>query len=661
MKAQALLISALLLIPASVPAQPAPRPAIAGAIDRVYPSLVRISVVTADHRDGREVKFEISGSGTIISADGYVVTNHHVAGRARRIACTLFDKQEVPADLVGTDPLSDISVLKLRPSTPRTFPFARFGDSAALTRGDAVLAMGSPLALSQSVTLGIVSNMEMIMPGTMRGAFSLDGEDVGTIVRWIGHDAAIYPGNSGGPLVNLAGEIVGVNEISFGLAGAIPASLAQPVAESLIKTGHVRRSWTGLELQPMLRGDARQGALVSWVAAGSPAATAGVASGDVLVAVNGGPVDVKYAEQLPLMNQRLSALPIGRPARLDVSRPTGTVTVAVTPDERPAAEATPAELREWGMVAADLTPPAAREMARASTDGIEVLDLQSGGAAEQARPALRPGDVIVELDGKPIRSVAELQAVTAQRLRAPGRASVLVAFDRDDERRLTIVALARPVPDTPAVESRKASLPVDIQVLTPALAARLGLEGRTGVRITRVRDPQIPLRVGDIVLAIDGAAVKPSSMTDETVFATLLRQYPIGATVTLTVSRDGTQTPVPAVLVAAPRPAREMQRYASPELGFHARELADEDLNDPRRRGMAGGVVVDGIESGGWAALARLRSGDVILDVDGEPVASVDQLGTRLAAATTARRGAIVFKVRRGIRTLFVQLEPLWK
>src|SRR5688572_33416911 len=108
---------------------------------------------------------EASGSGTIISADGFVVTNHHVAGRTRRIICTLPSREEVPADLVGTDPLSDITVLKLRPATPRTFPAASFGDSSTVRRGDPVLAMGSPRALSQSVTLGVASNTEMTMPG----------------------------------------------------------------------------------------------------------------------------------------------------------------------------------------------------------------------------------------------------------------------------------------------------------------------------------------------------------------------------------------------------------------------------------------------------------------------------------------------------------------
>jgi len=132
----------------------------------------------------------------------------------------------IPADLVGTDPLSDIAIIKLRPGTPRTFPVARFGDAARLKVGDSVMALGSPLALSQSVTMGIVSNTEMIMPGLFWpfNRMTLDGEDVGSIVRWIGHDAAIFGGNSGGPLVNMSGEIVGVNEISMGSPGRFRAT-----------------------------------------------------------------------------------------------------------------------------------------------------------------------------------------------------------------------------------------------------------------------------------------------------------------------------------------------------------------------------------------------------------------------------------------------------
>jgi len=147
--------------------------------------------------------------------------------------------------------LADLAIIKLDLTTRREptapVPSAKFGDSSKLKVGDVVLAMGSPGGLSQSVTRGIVANTEMIAPRMMGGGFVLDGENVGELVRWIGHDAIIYPGNSGGPLVNLAGEIVGVNEVGIAsLGGAIPSNLAQHVAADLIKNGSVARSWIGV-------------------------------------------------------------------------------------------------------------------------------------------------------------------------------------------------------------------------------------------------------------------------------------------------------------------------------------------------------------------------------------------------------------------------------
>ena len=280
----------------SATSQPA---AVDVALSKVAPSLVRIHVVSVEYQEGREIKREAAGSGTIISADGHVLTNHHVAGKTRAIICTLATREEIPAELVGTDPLSDIAILKLKPPKPRTFPVAHFGDSTKLKVGERVLALGSPLALSQSVTMGIVSNTEMIMPGMFWpfNRMTLDGEDVGSIVRWIGHDAPIFGGNSGGPLVNMSGEIVGVNEISLGLAGAIPADLANEVADAIIRDGRVKRSWIGLEIQPLLQSSTdAKGALVGGTIEGSPAEKAGLASGDILVRMGTLPVSVRFAD-----------------------------------------------------------------------------------------------------------------------------------------------------------------------------------------------------------------------------------------------------------------------------------------------------------------------------------------------------------------------------
>src|SRR5437667_10099596 len=299
------------------------RAAVEAAITRMRPALVRIHVVSTEYREGREMKMQGVGSGSIISKDGYLVTNHHVAGHAERMVCTLWNREEIEAELVGTDPLTDISVLKLKPGQPREFAAATFGDSSKIAVGDSVLAMGSPMALSQSVTLGIISNVEMIMPrlfGTF-GRMRLDGEDVGALVRWIGHDASIYGGNSGGPLVNLHGEIVGINEIRFGLSGAIPGNLAHGVADQLIAHGKIQRSWLGFDAQPLFKHSKGElGVLVGGVVADSPASRAGLQAGDLLLRLGDAPTNVRYDEQIPDYMLMVTSLQIGKPVAALVER-----------------------------------------------------------------------------------------------------------------------------------------------------------------------------------------------------------------------------------------------------------------------------------------------------------------------------------------------------
>ena len=646
--------------PAAQGAVTSDRAAVDRAIAAVLPSLVRLSVVYLDQQAGREVKGQLSGSGTIISTDGYVVTNHHVAGRPRKIVCTLSNKEEVPADLVGTDPLSDIAVVKLHPEKPRTFPAAKFGDSDKLRAGQPVLAMGSPLALSQSVTEGIVSNTQMIMPQAFGASDSLDGEDVGTIVRWIGHDAAIYPGNSGGPLVNLAGELVGVNEISFGLGGAIPSNLARSVAAALIKDGRVKRSWLGIEVQPRIGDAARTGALVSSVAEQSPAQTAGVKPGDLLTKVNASAIDAKYAEQLPPVNLTLLTLPIDQPSTLTVVRDGKELTLSATPIERSAAISTPAEFAAWGLMAANLTDRERRELARGSTDGARVVSLKPNGPADQAKPPLRPGDIIIAVEGHPVKSVADVERETKAALGTKDRVKALVAFERSPERMLTVVEIGTLTADEPPREARKAWIPVDVQVMTPSLAERLGLKGKTGVRVTRLLDPSTPLHVGDLILAIDGDPVRATAPTDDDLFASEIRRYKVGASVKLTINRDGTEMSLPVTLGQTPTQPREMKWYADPVFEFRARDVAEADREDPRVAN-AKGVLVESVAVRGWASLGRLNGGDLILSIDGQPVADVDTLKARMTDIEARKPASIVFEIRRGIRTMFIEIQPAWK
>jgi serine protease Do len=568
-------------------ADPSVRDAVDLAIRQVYPALVRIHVVTAYYNDGREVKGEAAGSGVIISDEGYVITNHHVAGRAKRIRCTLADKQELDAKLVGTDALADIAVLKLdlaehRGSGP--LPVARFGDSDKLRVGDQVLAMGSPRAISQSVTLGIVSNTEMMFPSMMwPSTFKLDGEETGSLVKWIGHDAQIFPGNSGGPLVSLGGEIVGINEISFGLSGAIPGNLAREVAEELIRNGAVRRSWLGLALQPLLKGDGQpRGVLVGGVVAGSPAEKAGLKPGDVILGYDGRPLEVQYSEQIPALNRLLLTTPIGKAVELLYQREGREARATAVTVARGTAQGAEAELKSWGIAVRELTLLAAKELQREPASGVLVSSVRPGAASSEAKPPLLAGDILVEVGGKPVRSVSDLVARSAE---VTGKAAeptpVLVGFERRQQRLLTVVKVGDRDGSDQSAEATKAWLPAATQVLTADLAEALGQKGGTGVRITQVYPggaaEKAGLRVGDLLLKLDGEPIQASQPEDMEIFPAMVRQYPVGARVKLEGSRDGKPLALEVELPASPRSIRELEEYNDRRFDFSARDLTFQD------------------------------------------------------------------------------------
>ncbi len=640
------------------------------AISRVLPALIRIRVVTSEFRDGREVKTEAAGSGVIIREDGYAVTNHHVAGDAKVLFVTLADKTELEAELVGTDPLADIAVIRLKGEPGRKFPVAAFGDSSKVRVGDAVLAMGSPVALSQSVTSGIVSNTEMILPDFWWpfNRLTLEGEDVGSMVRWIGHDALIRGGNSGGPLVNLDGEIIGINEVQIGLSGAIPSNLARSVAAELIEHGAVRRSWLGLDVQPMLKSSPlRDGALVAGVIEGSPADEAGIRSGDIILSMNGEKVSVLFGEEVPLFNQMAAALPVGKPVSIVLMREGREMTVQAVPVDREKAQPRQREMRDWGMTVRDISFLMAREMQRDSRDGVYVATVASGGPADDARPPLRSGDVIVAVGGEAVRSVADLARITESLVKdREGRVPALVEFERRTERYLTVVRVGQDPLRDPGLEAAKAWLSAGTQVLTSDVARALGLEGVKGFRVTEVfkgkAAEKAGLQVGDIITALDGEPIEASQPQDQEVLAAMVRQKPIGSVAELTVLRDGKTEKVAVELEAAPKLPREMRRYRSEDFEFTARNITFGDR--PRTPGGAEkpleGVVVESVTEGGWAAVARLAVGDIITRVGDAPVADVDQLKAALDRARESGARSVVFLVRRGIRQLFVEVQPVW-
>lgn len=664
--AAATAVAAAFVSPASAKVDPQ----IEAAVNSVYPSLVRIYVVSEEGGAGRMQKQRASGSGAIIHPDGYIVTNHHVAGRASRIVVNLADRQELRATLVGTDPLADLAVLKIDKKDLRdpnmTLPVAKFGDSSSLAVGDIVLAMGSPAGLSQSVTQGIVANLEMISPG---GSMRLDGEAVGELVRWIGHDAVIFGGNSGGPLVNLKGEIIGVNEVGIGsLGGAIPSNLAKKVSDEIIASGSVRRSWTGLAVQPLLKTTkADAGVLVSGVIADSPAAAAGLKAGDIISKCNGTALPpARAAEDIPVFNRILLEAPIGSEVAMEGVREGKPATWKVTTIEREPAQPREKELLSWGITARDLTKLNAKELHRADNRAALVQSLRPGGAAAGSKPAIVPGDLILEVGGKPVANLADLIRISAEITKdAKEPIPTLVAYEHDSRSYLTVVKIGpEPDPDKPGL-ARKAWIGVDTQVISADLAEALGIPGTKGVRITQVHPgsnaEKAGLKIGDLILKLDGTVIAASRPEDSDVFSSAIRQYKIGTEADLIVRRGKEDLPIKVKLDASPEASNELDTHDCEPLEFKARDIAQTDRISENLPDDFKGVIISEVKSSGWASLGGLGNGDILISIDGAPTDCIKTLKTQLEKLEKDKRSPFVLFVKRGLVTRYIELEPSWQ
>jgi Do/DeqQ family serine protease len=363
------------------------------------------------------------GSGVIVSPEGYVLTNNHVVERGVRFRVQLLDGRELGAKVVGTDPSSDLAVLKLE--APGRMPFVPPGRSDDLLIGETVIAIGNPFGLSHTVTTGVVSAVHRNFKAGDR-----------TLFDFVQTDASINPGNSGGPLLDIEGRLIGVNtailgERNAGIGFAIPIDRAKRIAEDLIQHGEVREGYTGLEVKDLAPREAPEGgkraargAVVTGVERGSPAAASGFQKGDVIEAVDGQPVE--SAEEYRF---RMRDLRIGGNAQIELERGRETLVLKVR--------------------AVELSPELVEDLVARRT-GIQVTEARAGGdrlvAAKSIRrgsPAaqvgIAAGDIIREVNSREVSSVAEFrrQAAKARRsgqlvlLIQRGYMTERIAFDLD--------------------------------------------------------------------------------------------------------------------------------------------------------------------------------------------------------------------------------------
>jgi serine protease Do len=353
------------------------------------------------------------GSGIVISKDGEILTNYHVVRNADIIKVKLADQSEHEARLIGKDGRTDLALIKIRRMTIN-LPFAKLGTSSHLDVGDWVMAIGNPFGLEHTVTAGIVS-----AKGRVIGAGPYD--------NFIQTDASINPGNSGGPLINASGEVVGVNSAIFSQSGgnvgigfAIPIDLARRIVDQLRKNGRVVRGWLGVRAQDLpaatvaslgLTRNPGDMAVVTEVTEASPAAEAGIKTGDIIVEFNGKPVPKRHdfptviAETAPGQKVTFKIL-------RDKKEQVIGVKIGELADDSDANQQLEARDPELGLRVQRITPEAARRLGLSSPKGVLVMEVQPGSPADQV--GIEPADVIREINQRPVTNVKDFERLMRQ-------------------------------------------------------------------------------------------------------------------------------------------------------------------------------------------------------------------------------------------------------
>ncbi|MEW6215120.1 MAG: DegQ family serine endoprotease [Nitrospirota bacterium] len=368
-----------------------------------------------DLRIPKKWKEQSLGSGVIVSPDGYIITNNHVVEKADEIRVTLLDKRTFKGRIVGSDPKTDIAILRIAASNLPTIPW---GDSERLQVGEFVLAIGNPYGLSHTVTMGIISAVGRANVGVA------DYED------FIQTDAAINPGNSGGPLVNIKGDLIGINTAIFsrtggyqGIGFAVPSNMARLIMDQLVQKGKVIRGWLGVTIQELTPELAQKfglkkskGALVSDIAEGSPAKKAGIMRGDVILEFNG-----KEVKDVSSLRNMVAQSKIGTEISMKILRSGKEYMVKAIVAELPkeVAEVVPNQLPGdseagalTGLTVMDLTKEIARQLGFSKYEkGVVIVRVEPGSPADEA--GIKKGDIIKEIDKKQIDNLEDFNRIAS--------------------------------------------------------------------------------------------------------------------------------------------------------------------------------------------------------------------------------------------------------
>jgi S1-C subfamily serine protease len=645
---------------------------ISKARDAVLPVVVSILTVRQDYQQGEPVLSVSSGSGTVVSAQGHIATNAHVTQNGKSFRIVFFDGRELPAKLIGTDTASDLAVLQAIPPTAETFPFARFAENLDdLTPGDTVLAMGAPWGLSNSMSAGVVNNPRRLLVSLFddeadyEDSLGID-EPTGRYYAWIQHDAAIAPGNSGGPLVDLNGRIVGVNTrgmiVGGDLAFAIPGPDAGGVVQRLIANGDIKRVSLGFRLRSLKGTRYADGVLINAVERRSQADKAGLQSGDRIVSLNGDVVTALQPVDVPALQRRIAELPIGSDVVLKIERSDKVINVKLKADAQPKSRGDDFASSPFGMSVTELTKPMGRRRHLDDDAGLLITGIRPGGAAAIARPKLQAGDIIRKIDGQGVSEVSQLSSIV---IAANSEKNYLLEVERDDEK---IIALVKPESNDkvriPLPELPQSWSGVEVQAISASLAKDMKLSS-AGYRITRLY-PNSPLakagaKIGDLLVSLQDRKLKPANDAASEPFHQAVRDVVPETEVQFQAIRNS--QPISFKLNFSPSPLSSagLKTLNLSKLRVEIRELGFYDRVNEHLPVTQTGVILDGVESGGPAGLAHLKRSDIIVRIGKTSVDNIETLRKALDTALAEKSTALIpIIVIRGSENRVLYLDPYW-